>query len=59
MRAGDKGPCYFGRDHEGTWRTCCHQFLCEYHSGRLDLRAMGAGLELATKVLNAVGIKRS
>lgn len=51
------GPCYFGGDHSGEWRSCCNQVICDEHFGRIDLRAMGAGLELAKTVLDAAGIR--
>jgi hypothetical protein len=50
-----QGVCYFARDgHPGTYRPCCNQYMCDYHFRRIDLRAMGAGLELAKSVLQGV-----
>jgi hypothetical protein len=44
--------CYFGRDHPGTYRSCCGKYMCDYHAARIDLRALAGGYELAKSVLN-------
>lgn len=36
------GPCYFGKDHPGWWRSCCNHFMCDAHFRRIDLRIPAA-----------------